>query len=71
MKEELIEKIKKDGYCRIPGVFSQAEIKKALDLTNYWYEKTKDTATNLSALTRDDLYLFNPHYKDFYFLELF
>ncbi len=71
MKEALIEKIKTDGYCRIPQVFSKAEIKKALDLTNYWYEKTKNSATNLSALTRNDLYLFNPHYKDHYFLELF
>ena len=71
MKEDLIKKIKTDGYCRIPQAFSQEEIQKALDLTNSWYDKTKGSANNLSALTRNDLYLFNPHYKDHYFLELF
>ena len=72
MSEKWIQEIEKNGYCRIPQVYSPEEVKKWLDLTREWYEKTKgEVSSNLSALTQNDLYLWNPHYKDHEFLDMF
>lgn len=72
MAEQWIHQIKTQGYCRIPGVYSAEQVKNWLDLTRYWYEKSKDNvSSNLSALTQNDLYLWNPHYKDVNFLKMF
>lgn len=72
MTEKWIHEIKTRGYCRIPGVYSAGQVKNWLELTRYWYEKSKDNVSaNLSALTKNDLYLWNPHYKDVNFLKMF
>lgn len=72
MTEKWIHEIKTRGYCRIPGVYSAEQVKNWLELTRYWYEKSKDNvSSNLSALTKNDLYLWNPHYKDVNFLKMF
>ncbi len=72
MTEKWIHEIKTRGYCRIPGVYSAEQVKNWLELTKYWYEKSKDNVSaNLSALTKNDLYLWNPHYKDVNFLKMF
>lgn len=72
MIEQWIHQIETQGYCRIPGVYSADKVEKWLDLTRYWYEKSKNNVSNkLSALTQNDLYLWNPHYKDVEFLKMF
>ncbi|TNE60749.1 MAG: hypothetical protein EP344_06825 [Bacteroidetes bacterium] len=72
MLEKCIQQIEKDGYCIIPQVYSPEYVQKGLDLTKQWYEKSKDNVSSkLSALTQNDLYLWNPHYKDYHFLEMF
>ena len=72
MKEKWIQEIKTQGYCRIPQVYSPEEVEKGLEMTRYWYEKSKgQVSSRLSALTKNDLYLWNPHYKDHYFIDLF
>jgi hypothetical protein len=72
MKEKFIQQIEQDGYCIIPQVFAKEDVAKWLALTKEWYEKTKDSYSgNLSALTKNDLYLWNPHYKDKAFLDMF
>lgn len=73
MKEKYIQQLQTEGYCRIPQVYSADEVKEALDLTKYWYEKSKDSVSTatLSALSKKDMYLWNPQYKDHLFLDIF
>jgi len=72
-KGEIIQRISEDGFCIIPGVYNTEEVSFALEKTKSWYEKGRDQVltSSLSALTQNDLYLWNPHYKDIAFLRLF
>lgn len=67
-----ISQIEKHGYCIIPQVYGPAEVQEGLNKTRHWFEKSKNSVSGrLSALTKNDLYLWNPQYKDHFFLDLF
>jgi ectoine hydroxylase-related dioxygenase (phytanoyl-CoA dioxygenase family) len=68
---DYIQQIEKNGYCLIPQVFEADRVRKALRLSQEWYERTKDTlAENLPALAKNDPFVWNLQNKDHFFLEL-
>lgn len=66
-----IEKLETEGYCKIPRIYSQEEVKKALDLVLEWQVRTEDAqSANVPFLNRDHPLVYNLQNKDIYFLEL-
>lgn len=69
--KELINKIEKDGYCQIPQLYEQDQIKKAFDLLLNWHLKTKsELSENIPFLNQNHPLVYNLQNKDIYFLEL-
>jgi len=68
---QAIASIERDGYCHIPGVFDERRIRRALELTRRWYDRTKDRQTrDVPALARNDHFVWNLQNKDVFFIEL-
>src|SRR5688572_12517609 len=71
MRLKLIKDIETNGYCSIPQLYTPEQIQKALELTEYWFEHTKDRlAANRPSLAKDDPFVWNPQSKDYYFLAM-
>jgi ectoine hydroxylase-related dioxygenase (phytanoyl-CoA dioxygenase family) len=68
--EEIIKKLKDDGYCVLPNIYSKKEIKKLLALCLKWYEITAgEISAEVPFLNRDQPNIYNLQNKDFYFLK--
>ncbi len=68
---EYIEQLEKKGYCVILQAYTADQIKRALDLTRWWYENgSKSVSTNVPYLNRNHPIVYNLQNKDWYFLEL-
>ncbi len=64
-----LEELRKNGYCRLPGVYSDEQVRRALDLVRDWTDKQSLTE-NLPRLVRDTPQLWNLQSKDIFFLDL-
>jgi Phytanoyl-CoA dioxygenase (PhyH) len=61
--------LRRNGYCRLPKVYGDDQIGRALDLVREWVEGQSLT-NNLPRLVRDTPQLWNLQAKDAFFLEL-
>jgi Phytanoyl-CoA dioxygenase (PhyH) len=69
--QQVIEKLEKDGYCRVPGVFSPDQIKRLLDLVLQWHRRTRDSlSSNVPYLNREHPMVYNLQSKDYFFLDI-
>lgn len=69
--KKVTEKISNDGYCIIPGVFSDAQIEKARSLVLECYNERPDgDLENIPYLNRDQQMVYNLQNKHHYFLAL-
>jgi len=69
--KDCIEKIKTDGYCKIPNLYPREKADQALELAKHWYERTREDLTkDLPALAKNDPFVWNPQNKDHFFLEM-
>jgi len=44
--DEFIAKIEEEGYCRIPAVYSQPQMSRALELVQFWHEKSRSSISD-------------------------
>ena len=69
--EDIIQQIEKNGYCKIPQVYSPEQVQKALTLAIEWKERAEQSLSdNVPFLNRNQPMVYNLQNKDFYFLEL-
>jgi len=69
--EAVIQQIERDGFCKIPQVYSQAQIEKALKLTLDWQRRGEDSLSdNIPFLNRNQPMVYNLQNKAHYFLQL-
>ncbi len=69
--EQAIEKLEKDGYCRVPRVFGTDEITRLLDLVLLWHHKTHDSlSSNVPYLNREHPMVYNLQSKDYFFVDI-
>lgn len=69
--QEMIEKLERDGYCRIPGVFAPEVTNGLLELVRFWHEKTRDClSSNVPFLNREHPMIYNLQNKDYVFLQV-
>lgn len=69
--KEIIGKIETDGYCKIPQLYNQQQINKALDMLIMWHSESKDELSeNIPFLNRNHPLVYNLQNKDYFFLEL-
>lgn len=68
---EAVERLEKDGYYRLRGVYPRSVAAEALDRVRHWYENSRDSCTdNVPFLNRDQPTVYNLQNKDIYFLKL-
>jgi len=68
--QDVIEKLERDGYCRVPGVFGTDVVERLLGLVLLWHEKTRNTLSpNVPYLNREHPMVYNLQNKDYGFLE--
>jgi len=63
-----IDKIRKDGYCIIPQVYSPTEVHLLLESCKHWYEIT-ETAKDVPFLNRNQPNVYNLQNKSIHFLQ--
>jgi hypothetical protein len=61
--------LRKNGYCRLPKLYGEDQVGRALELVRQWVEGQSLT-DNLPRLVRDTPQLWNLQSKDIFFLEL-
>jgi hypothetical protein len=64
-----LERLRQDGFVRLPQVYSHGQVQQALELVREWHERQTLT-DNLPRLVRDTPQIWNLQAKDFFFLEL-
>jgi ectoine hydroxylase-related dioxygenase (phytanoyl-CoA dioxygenase family) len=68
---EAIEKLSRDGYCHLRGVYSEERIDEALAKVEDWYERSKDsTSVDVPFLNRDQPTVYSLQNKEIFFLDL-
>ena len=69
--DECITAIERDGYCYIPQAFSQDEVRKALELVRYWFDKTvSNQSERMPFMNRNQPMVYNLQSKDLFFLRM-
>lgn len=67
---ESIARLEADGYCRLPGIYDPARLRRALDLVDEWWGRTQGRVTrDLPEMAKDPV-VWNLQNKSFFFLEL-
>ena len=68
---EAADKLARDGYCRLEGVYSESRTEEALAKVEEWYERSKDSqSAKVPYLNLGQPVVYNPQNKDFFFVEL-
>lgn len=66
-----IDAIVQDGYCYIPGAFSQEQVAQALEKIRFWYERTvSDQSDRMPYLNKNQPMVYNLQTKDIFFLRM-
>ena len=69
--DNLIDDLQRDGYCRIPGAYSSAEVGMALDRVEAWQKQMEGRlAASVPYLNRGHPMIYNLQNKDIFFLKM-
>jgi ectoine hydroxylase-related dioxygenase (phytanoyl-CoA dioxygenase family) len=68
---EAVDKVSRDGYCRLEGVYSESRVHEALAKVEEWYARSKELqSANVPFLNQDQPVVYNLQSKDIFFLDL-
>lgn len=66
---DAVRELREVGFCRLPQVFSEEQVARALELVREW-EQRQSLTENLPRLVRDTPQLWNLQAKDPFFIDL-
>lgn len=68
---EAVDRLSRDGYCRLEGAYSESVVQEALAKVEEWYARSKETQlADVPFLNQDQPVVYNPQNKEFFFVEM-